>query len=195
MNTPTPRAGRVEEITSPSNPRIKSIKALAMKKNREREGVFLVEGRKLVTDALQQGWTIRTLLHSRRDIGGDGHNNQIAELAARIRARGGDILIINDKLLTSITRKDNPQTVVAVIEQAVSPLTAVVARKGECWVALDRVRDPEISAPLFEPLMRWVQRESFLWVIPPTRLRSRRFAQRWVPCFMWCWSRQRKLNS
>lgn len=142
MNAPTPKAGRVEEISSPSNPRIKSIKALAMKKNREREGVFLAEGQKLVTDALQQGWTIRTLLHSRRDAREHGKGDQIADLAAKVRALGGDILVTNDKLLTSITRKDNPQTVVAVIEQAVSPLTSVVARQDECWVALDRVRDP-----------------------------------------------------
>jgi TrmH family RNA methyltransferase len=55
MNGAVVRPGRIEEITSPSNPRIKSIKALALKKNRDREGVFLVEGQKLVTDALEKG--------------------------------------------------------------------------------------------------------------------------------------------
>ncbi|NKB53504.1 MAG: RNA methyltransferase [Rhizobiaceae bacterium] len=142
MSSSVIRPGRIEEISSPSNPRIKSIKALSMKKNRDREGVFLAEGQKLVTDALEKGWTVRTLLHSRRLLEDDRQSDKIRSLAATVRARGGDVLITNDKLLTSITRRDNPQAVIGVVEQKLSDVSQVTQSEDDCWLALDRVRDP-----------------------------------------------------
>ena len=137
------RAGRVEEISSTANPRVKWIKSLALKKNRDREQVFLAEGQKLVTDALEKGWQIKMLLHSRRLLEIDNPlKQQVAELSAKVRARGGDILITSDKVLTSITRRDNPQAVVAVIEQSLAEADRISFAPTDCWVALDRVRDP-----------------------------------------------------
>ncbi len=142
MNNSVVRPGRIEEITSSANPRIKSIKALSMKKNRDAENIFLVEGQKLVTDALQKRWKIRTLIHSKKLLDDELMANRVVALATKVRAQGGDIFISNDKLLTSITRRDNPQAVVAVIEQKLTPLKEVVGQNNDCWVALDRVRDP-----------------------------------------------------
>lgn len=142
MREPLAKPGRIEEITSTANPRIKSIKALAMKKNRDREGIFLVEGQKLVTDALEAGWHIRILLHSKRTLDDEGQKERLLALAVKVRARGGDVLITNDKLLTSITRRDNPQAVIAVIEQKFASLDHVQPKDNHCWLALDRVRDP-----------------------------------------------------
>ena len=51
------RVGQVKEITSLSNPVIKDIRALSMKKHRDETGTFLAEGLKLVIDALDLGWT------------------------------------------------------------------------------------------------------------------------------------------
>ena len=136
------RQGRIEEINSYSNPRIKSIKALAMKKNRDREKIFLVEGLKLVTDALEAAWDIRVLLHSKHLLEDENLSKRVVELTTKTRARGGDVLITNDKILTSITRRDNPQAVVAVLEQKLTPLKQVLPQNNECWLALDRVRDP-----------------------------------------------------
>lgn len=136
------RAGRVEEINSSANPRIKAIKGLALKKNRDREGVFLAEGQKLVTDALETGWTVRTVLHSKSLLEDPRQRNRIEEMTARVRARGGDILIVSDKLLTSITRRDNAQSVISIIDQKFGTLEAVKPLGNDCWVALDRVRDP-----------------------------------------------------
>lgn len=142
MSEAVTRPGRVEEITSSANPRIKSIKALALKKNRDRQGLFLVEGQKLVTDALEKSWKIRTLLYSRRLIDDARNSGQVDSLSAMVRARGGDVLITSDRLLTSITRRDNPQAVVAVVEQYLTPLSQVKGSGNDCWLALDRVRDP-----------------------------------------------------
>lgn len=142
MSAAATRPGRIEEITSPSNPRIKWIKGLSLKKNREREKVFVAEGLKLATDALEAGWTIKLLIYSKRIDEDAQLSERVTTLATKVRARGGDVLITNDKLLTSITRRDNAQAVVTVLEQRLTPLSAVQADNANCWLALDRVRDP-----------------------------------------------------
>ena len=107
------RPGRIFEITAVSNPRIKLIKALAQKKNRDQNGTFLVEGMKLVRDAFENGWEIETLIYAATT----NDNIQVTELAAKLRVAGADILEVNEKVLSSITRRDNPQMVVGVMRQ------------------------------------------------------------------------------
>jgi RNA methyltransferase, TrmH family len=130
--------GRVKEVTSLSNPLVKDIKSLALKKFRDQQNAFMAEGLKLVIDALDSGWTIRTLVFSKNAKG----NQAVETIAARAVAAGGTVLEASDKVLAAITRRDNPQMVVGVFEQKFRPLTAIKSKPGEVWVALDRVRDP-----------------------------------------------------
>ena len=52
-------------IDSPSNPIVKELQALQMPKGRREQGRFLVEGVRLVSDALEAGWWPHTLLYNR----------------------------------------------------------------------------------------------------------------------------------
>lgn len=130
--------GQVKEVTSLSNPIVKDIKALALKKFRDRERSFMAEGLKLVLDAMDNGWTIRTLVYAKAGRG----NAAVEKAAARTVASGGLVLEVSEKVLSSITRRDNPQMVVGVFEQRYHRLEDVTSVKGDVWVALDRVRDP-----------------------------------------------------
>ena len=132
------RPGRIFEITAVSNPRIKSIKALSQKKNRDQEGTFLVEGMKLVRDAHENGWEIDTLIYAATT----NDNTQVADLAAKLRVAGSDILEVNEKVLSSITRRDNPQMVVGVMRQRWMDAPKKISDPKSVWIALDRVRDP-----------------------------------------------------
>lgn len=132
------RPGRIFEITAVSNPRIKSIKALAQKKNRDQDGTFLVEGMKLVRDAFENGWEIDTLIYAATT----NDNVHVTELAAKLRVAGADILEVNEKVLSSITRRDNPQMVMGVMRQNWRRAPQSVKDKSTVWIALDRVRDP-----------------------------------------------------
>ena len=130
--------GLVKEVTSLSNPLVKDIKALALKKFRDQQNAFLAEGLKLVLDALELGWSIRTLVFARSAIG----NPLVQKVAARTVAAGGLVLEVSEKVLTAITRRDNPQMVVGVFAQRYLPLKDIHPGGNEVWVALDRVRDP-----------------------------------------------------
>lgn len=130
--------GRVKEITSLANPIIKDIKALSLKKFRDQQQAFIAEGLKLVIDALDMGWTIKTLIFAKSKLG----NAAVEQVAARTVAAGGTVLEVPEKVLTAITRRDNPQMVVAVFSQRFIKLNDVKPVSGDVWVALDRVRDP-----------------------------------------------------
>lgn len=133
--------GRFKEITSTANPIVKDIKGLFLKKNRDATGLFMAEGLKLVTDALSSGWIIKTLIYSKTSRSNQG----LQDLAARCMAKGSDILEVNDKVLTTISRRDNPQTIIGVFHQSWSTaetLAELAKNKGDVILALDRIRDP-----------------------------------------------------
>ncbi|MBO9122460.1 MULTISPECIES: TrmH family RNA methyltransferase [unclassified Rhizobium] len=132
------RVGQVKEVTSLANPIIKDIKALSDKKTREQSGTFMAEGLKLVIDAIELGWTIRTLVYAKAAKG----KPLVEQMAAKTVASGGLVLEVSEKVLSSITRRDNPQMVVGVFENRWKPLRDIRPAKGETWIALDRVRDP-----------------------------------------------------
>lgn len=130
--------GQVKEITSLANPIIKDLRALSMKKVRDREQIFLAEGLKLVIDALDLGWKIRTLIFSKKGLG----NALVEKTAARTVAAGGLVIETSDKIIEAITRRDNPQMVVGVFEQRFSPFSFLKAEKDKVYLGLDRIRDP-----------------------------------------------------
>jgi TrmH family RNA methyltransferase len=130
--------GQVKEVTSLANPLVKDIKALALKKFRDQQHAFMAEGLKLVIDALDLGWKIHTLVFAKAGRG----NPAVEKVAARTVAAGGTVLEVSEKVLSAITRRDNPQMVVGVFAQQFVALKDIHPRPGDVWVALDRVRDP-----------------------------------------------------
>ncbi|RKE86454.1 RNA methyltransferase [Rhizobium sp. AG855] len=132
------RVGQVKEVTSLANPIIKDIKALSQKKSRDESRNFLAEGLKLVIDALDRGWTIRTLVYAKAGKG----KPLVEKVAARTVAAGGLVLEVSEKVMSSITRRENPQMVAAVFEQRWTSLKDIRPQGTETWIALDRVRDP-----------------------------------------------------
>ncbi len=132
------RVGQVKEVTSLVNPIIKDIRALSQKKHRDEAHAFMAEGLKLVIDALDLGWKIKTLVYAKAARG----KPKVEQVAARTVAKGGLVLEVSEKVISTITRRDNPQMVVGIFEQRYRVLKDIQPQEGETYVALDRVRDP-----------------------------------------------------
>lgn len=139
--------GRFKKITSTSNPLIKMIRSYALKKNRDSEGVFLAEGHKLIADAINPArpnrhWTIKKLVATTQGL----ENTKLAALAAAARTQGADILEVTNKVMGSISRKDNPQMALGVFEQKWCSLPETISLDSQnnhpVWIGLDRIRDP-----------------------------------------------------
>lgn len=125
-------------ITSLTNDTVKAVRALHMRKEREASGRFLAEGLKFIGEALDQGRAPRLLL-----VGDQARPHPLLDRArSETRAGGGEVVIVTHAILEKISRRDNPQTVLGVFDQAYTPLEALRPEANPCWVALEQVRDP-----------------------------------------------------
>ena len=125
-------------VTSLANPTVKAARALHMKKAREETGRFLAEGLKIVTEAVELGRAPRTLLFAAEAAG----HPLLRRAVAATEAAKGEVIEVSREILEKISRRENPQTVLAVFDQAVTPLAALEPTAAPCWVALEAVRDP-----------------------------------------------------
>ena len=126
------------QITSLTNATVKAVRALHLRKEREESGLFLAEGLKLVGEAFDLGRIPSILLY-----GPEAAALPLLQRIARATsAAGGDVIEVNREILEKVSRRDNPQTVIAVFPQVFSDLNALEPQAANCWVALQAVRDP-----------------------------------------------------
>jgi TrmH family RNA methyltransferase len=126
------------QITSLSNPTVKAVRALHMRKEREEQGRFLAEGLKIVAEAWELGRTPAILMY-----GPDAADHPLVrKIAAATAKAGGEVIEVGRDILEKVSRRDNPQTVVGVFAQTFTPLADLKPGAAVCWVALQAVRDP-----------------------------------------------------
>jgi TrmH family RNA methyltransferase len=130
--------GSIKTITSLSNPTIKEIRALALPKNRKESGLFVTEGMKLVADAVEEDWPIKILVYGAKVA----DHPVVRQVAVRAHARGGDVLEVSEAVLSKIARRDNPQMVIGVFEQRLTPKADIRPSATGVWVALEGIKDP-----------------------------------------------------
>lgn len=125
-------------ITSAGNPLIKMLRSLDRKKTRAETGLFLAEGARLIEQALAQNWQIETLVISSSSF----ERDYVNALAQRAQKHGARIVQVPDRLAGAITRKDNPQAVIAAIKQRDLALDGLDPNHEGLWIGLYEVRDP-----------------------------------------------------
>ena len=128
----------VHTITSLSNPTVKAVRALHLRKERDETGLFVAEGLKNVIEGVDTGHAPKILLYG---ADASGHPLLDKVIAATIES-GGQVIEVTQDILAKVSRRDNPQAVVGVFEQVFRPLETIEPLAAPCWVALHRVRDP-----------------------------------------------------
>jgi TrmH family RNA methyltransferase len=123
------------QITSASNPLIKTLKSLHTKKGRSETGLFLAEGARLAREAADLGVWPDTMIYAAEAL----QRGQVRELVAHSERQGVRVIETNERLLSAIAKRDNPQTVIGAYRQELSQLDAI---DGDMVVALEGVRDP-----------------------------------------------------
>lgn len=129
-------------ITSTDNPTVKLVRALGKRKDRQRERAFVVEGLRLLDDALLAGGVPRAVLFAREQLGAGELVDRVLIRLGDLQERGGHairVLEVTPAVLQSVAETESPQGIVAVfafVEQrpqlAGTPLLVVA----------DGVRDP-----------------------------------------------------
>lgn len=128
----------VRAVTSLTNPTVKAVRALHLRKEREASGLFVAEGLKIVTEAVELGRAPKILLFGR-----DASDHPLLKKAIQAtQGAGGEVIEVTHDILAKVSRRDNPQAVVGVFEQVFTSLEALRPSDAACWVGLHRVRDP-----------------------------------------------------
>ena len=125
-------------ITGFSNPTVKFVRSLRDKKHRRREGRFLAEGLRLLTDARENGRLPELLVMAAER---EPHP-LLAALEADVERTGGEIVETSAEILAKITGKDNPQAVAGVFAEFDTALAALDRNAAPIWLVAQALRDP-----------------------------------------------------
>lgn len=114
------------------------IRALQTRKNRERRGLTLAEGVRLVEEVLAAGVPVTAAVTSPALEA----TPRGAALAAALRAKVPRCESVDDRALAELASTEHPQGVVAVIEPRVWQLADLPAGARGVLLVLDAVQDP-----------------------------------------------------
>jgi TrmH family RNA methyltransferase len=130
-----------ELITSRGNPLIKQARALRQHKARRESGLFLVEGIHHVGEAVEAGWDVEALLYAPEHLTSDYALRLVDEQSRR----GVRCQPVGAEVFDSLTDKDNPQGLLAIVRQRASTLRqsqGLLPSKFRFGAALVSPQDP-----------------------------------------------------
>ncbi|MGE5224232.1 MAG: TrmH family RNA methyltransferase [Omnitrophica WOR_2 bacterium] len=120
-------------ITSIHNPKIQWVRSLlSQSRLRREEGVFVVEGMRLVEEALLSGWGASLLLYT-AEFAARGFS-----LIERFAAQGTPVEEVSPAVLKAVSDTETPQGVLAVLPVRLLPLPS----RPDFLLIADGVRDP-----------------------------------------------------
>lgn len=125
-------------VTSFGNPQVKAAQKLRMRKYREETGLYLIEGMRIVLEALDTGAEFDTIFVSDSIL----EHSRLPDILRRAQAQGAKVLRTPGAILEKIAQKENPQGLIATLRQVWEPLDRLTIQPGEHWVALEEIRDP-----------------------------------------------------
>jgi TrmH family RNA methyltransferase len=126
-----------QPVTSKENKTIKYLSSLSEAKHRKKEKAFLIEGVKMVEEALRDDAGVKLVvaapsltLH---------HGKALLKLA---EGRSVDVLWISERLLDSIAESKTPQPVMAVMRMREHPEEELLAHRSKLIIVCHRLQDP-----------------------------------------------------
>jgi TrmH family RNA methyltransferase len=125
------------EITAFSNPLVKDVRALRDKKGRRRQGLFIAEGLRILTEAREAGRLPAILFYAK---GAD--HPLLSAMIAEVEAAHGDVIETNSDILHKLSGKDNPQTVLGVFRTWDTGLERIDRSAADLWIVAQSLRDP-----------------------------------------------------
>lgn len=128
----------IREITGYSNPLVKRVKALRDKKARRLEGLFLAEGLRILTEALDAGRVPEMLWFAPESQ----RHPLVQQLITATQDAGGEVLVTAPDILSKLSGKDNPGAVLGVYPEYWTDLQAIDRHQAPIWIVAERLRDP-----------------------------------------------------
>ena len=124
-------------ISSSQNPVVKEIKSLKSRRDREKKGLYYVEGLRIVEEALKENADIAELAVSEEFAS----YHQDAGLLGKIEKLNIKTYLFTPKLFKEITDTETPQGILAIMRIRKHELKHELDKNG-LYVILDSIRDP-----------------------------------------------------
>jgi TrmH family RNA methyltransferase len=123
-------------ITSTRNPRVKALRSLRLRKYRQREGRFLIEGIRIVEEALDAGAPVETLAYAP-----DLLVSQRARALVQ-RVEPDRRLALSGDVFCTLSSRDEPQGIAAAIRIEELSLSDLPATRDLLVLVAYQLRDP-----------------------------------------------------
>ena len=124
-------------ITSKDNSSVKYLRTLSEAKYRKKEKAFLIEGIKMVEEALRDNLGVKTVVASPSLV--QHHGKGVLKLA---ESRGIDILWISDRLMDSLSESKTPQPVMAEVTMKQHSEEGLLANEAGLIILAHQLQDP-----------------------------------------------------
>ncbi|MFA5576265.1 MAG: RNA methyltransferase [Tissierellaceae bacterium] len=127
----------MQVISSIKNPLIKNIRSLHRRRERFKNKAFIIEGIKVVAEALEQGYPIRNIIYTDQLLAvKDGE-----ELFKKIQDLPNTIYVA-DKVFKEISDTENPQGLLAIAEMKNLKIEEIKMGGLPFLIYLNRLQDP-----------------------------------------------------
>ncbi|UOF92693.1 RNA methyltransferase [Fodinisporobacter ferrooxydans] len=128
---------QLEPIYSLKNPRIREWAALKQKKYRDQTGQYLIEGVRLVEEALQSDCDLEYILYNN-----DRMNERLHDLVAEIETRGLNLVECTEQVLAQVADTKTPQGIVAIAKKSQTSIDFAAADRAKPVILVDGMQDP-----------------------------------------------------
>lgn len=124
----------MKRIESRENKRLKWLNSLKIKKNREKEGLFLAEGLRFVSEILRETRVeVQCFVVSERFVA----EQDMADYEKR-----AETLLLPDALFATLCDTEHPQGILAVCKKLAWEMDAVFAKKAPFLLLAEELNDP-----------------------------------------------------
>lgn len=126
-----------ERIDSPANKKIKQMESLLLRKHRQKQGLFRVEGVRLAEMAAASGWQLEFGLYT-QELAKKERGSRLLQALKPL----GPLYEISESLAKRVAATDTPQGIFLVMRQPSWQSMELRTTGAALYVVLDGVQDP-----------------------------------------------------
>lgn len=114
------------------------MRALREKRHRREEGLFLAEGLRILTEAADSDIVPEYIFFAKESA----THPLTQRLVDAVEAKGGEAIETDRDILSKLSGKDNPQTVIGVYREFDTTLARIDRSASNIWIVAQSLRDP-----------------------------------------------------
>jgi TrmH family RNA methyltransferase len=124
-------------VSNPRDPRFLTLRSLQTPKGRSRSGLYIIEGIRHVSRALEHG-TLESIFLEPSALS----NPFGKKLARRVRMKGVSGVRLSHQLYRDLTLASDPQGIGAVLQQNWTSLNGLAGERNGLWIAVESIESP-----------------------------------------------------